>query len=177
MSETYSAIDGTVIKRRSPIIVTSGGEWVGVLVVIILAITAIIVIYVVLRPRLRRSSSYEPVQPPNLAVNCPTSKAPINLAYTIEDVSKPSFDASWSPVFIPNTTGALILGYNVYVSKTPGITNKNTKLAGFTPIPQSRIIAFEEGKLKFNTTYYYRVATVDTCGEGALSSEELIVNT
>jgi hypothetical protein len=177
MSTYEDARQVQTVKKKPPVIVTTGTEWIGLAVVIIAAIVVIIVIYVWLKPRIRGGSTYKPAQPPSFSVTCPTSPAPTGLTAFIGDVAKPSFDASWNPVLVPTTSGAVVVGYNVYISKTPGITTANTGLAGFTPVPQVRAINDANGKLKFNTTYYFRVATVDTCGQGALSTEEFQIDT
>lgn len=165
------------LKRKSPIIITTGPEWVGIVVVIILAILAMIIVYIVLRPRIRGDSTYKIATPPSIVVTCPTSPAPTGLTAFISDVSKASFDASWNAVLIPTTSGAVVLGYNVFVSQTPGITTTNTRIAGFSPIPQVRVLNSHEGKLKFNTTYYFKVATLDTCGQSAISTQEFMIIT
>jgi hypothetical protein len=91
------------------------------------------------------------------------------------DFAVPSFDASWMAVLAPTTIGAIILGYNIYVNTTPGITTTNTTKTGFTPIPQVRVEHSQGNTLAFNTQYYFRVSTVDTCGEGTLSTEEFSI--
>lgn len=173
----YTSEDGRKVIKKPPIIITTGAEWVGIAVVILLAIAVIVVIYLVLRPRIRGGSTYESPKPPSFSVSCPTSPGPTNLTAFIGDVSKPSFDASWNPVLVPTTLGAIVVGYNIFVSTTPGITVSNTRLAGFTPIPQVRVTNDANGKLKFNTTYYFKVSTVDTCGQGILSTEEFEIMT
>lgn len=164
-----------VIERRRPTIVTSGSEWIGMLIVIVLAVIAILIIYLYLKPQLFKSKGYQPSGPPNFAVTCPTSDPPINLTAAVVDHALPSFDASWDPVFLTTTAGASVLGYNIYVSTSPGINSTNTKSAGFTPIPQVRVKNTGSGRLVFGTKYYFRVSTVDTCGSGALSSEEHMI--
>jgi hypothetical protein len=177
MSNYEGAVEVKEIKRKSPIIVTTGAEWIGITVVIVLAILSIVLIYLLLRPRIRGRSTYEGPKPPTFAVECPTSVAPTGLTAFVGDVSKASFDASWNPVLVPTTLGAMIVGYNIYVSTSPGITTTNTGIAGFAPVPQVRVTNTSGGKLQFNTKYYFKVATVDTCGQGVLSSEEFEIDT
>lgn len=172
-----SSYEQPQIPKKNPIIVTTGQEWIGITVVLVLAIVVIIVIYIWLRPRIRQGSSYVPPRPPSLAVTCATSPAPSGLTADVNDVAKASFDASWTPVLVATTPGATVIGYNIFVSKTPGITLQNTKLAGFAPTASIRVTNSSEGKLDFNTIYYFKVATVDTCGQGELSTEEFQIET
>jgi hypothetical protein len=165
------------VKTKKPVIITTGAEWAGIATVIILAVVAIVLIYFLLKPRIRTGSTYEGPALPTLTVSCPTSVAPVNLTAFVGDVSRPSFDASWDPVLIPTTAGSIILGYNVYVSDAPNITKSDANFAGFAPVPQVRVIKTHSIKLKFNTTYYFKVSTLDTCGEGPLSTEEFEIET
>lgn len=154
---------------------TSGAEWVGSAAVVLIAIIAIVLIYYLLVTK-SRTSTQGVVYKPSSTIVCATSVPPTNLTAVIRDISRPTFDASWTGVTSPFTTGATILGYNIFVNDTPGITAQNTTSGGFTPVAQVRVRNYGKGDLKFNTTYYYRVATVDTCGQGALSDEEFQID-
>lgn len=164
-----------VISRKKPTVITTGPEWIGILVVIVLTVVAILVIYLYLKPKLFRSSGYQTATPPNFKVTCPTSQPPVGLTAIIGDHATPSFDASWTPVLVPTTSGSVILGYNVYVSTSPNVTKDNTGMAGYTPIPQVRVKTTSNGAIAYGKTYYFRVSTVDTCGEGALSGQEFSI--
>jgi len=164
-----------VIVREKPVTVTTVPEWIGIAVVIVFAIVAFVIIYYILRPRLFSGSQYEGAQPPSQGVSCPTSLPPIGLTAEVKDFSQASFDASWIPVLNTVTTGAQIIGYNVYVNTEPNITKQNTPLAGFTPVASVRITSSGFGPLEFGTRYYYRVATVDTCGPGVISPQEFSI--
>lgn len=151
---------------------TSPPEWIALVVIVVLLVLAFLFIYFYIKPQLFKSTSYIPPSAPSGQVICPTSVAPSGLTATEVDFATPSFDASWNAVLTPTTTGATILGYNIYVSTTPGITKTNTAKTGFTPIPQIRVEHAQGASLSYGTMYYYRVSTVDTCGEGDLSTEE-----
>jgi len=151
---------------------TSPPEWIAFFVIIVLLVVAFLLIYFYIKPQLFSGSVYVPPSAPSGTVSCPTSLPPTGLTASQVDFSKVSFDASWNPVLVPTTTSAVILGYNVYVNTSPGITTTNTSKTGFTPIPQVRVLNAVGTPLVYGTKYYYRVATVDTCGEGTLSSEE-----
>jgi hypothetical protein len=151
---------------------TSPPEWIAFVVIIVLLVLAFLFIYFYIKPQLFQASAYVPPSAPSSTVICPTSPAPTGLTAMEVDFAVPSFDASWNAVLTPTTTGATILGYNIYVSTSPGITTTNTTKTGFTPIPQVRVEHCNGEDLVYGTTYYYRVDTVDTCGEGTLSTEE-----
>ena len=164
-----------VIVREKPVIVTPVSEWIGIAIVITAAIVVVILIYYLLKPRLFSGTDYKGAQPPDQGVTCPTSPAPTGLTGTVVDHSRPSFDASGGAVLTPTTGGASRIGYNVSVSETPGLSSSHTVLAGFAPSPQIRITPTGNASLQYGKIYYYRVATVDTCGPGALSTEEFSI--
>lgn len=151
---------------------TSPPEWVAFVVIIVLLVSAFLFLYFYIKPQLFSGSVYQPPSAPSGAVVCPTSPPPTGLTAAKVDFAKPSFDASWNPVLTTTTAGQTITGYNVYVNTAPGITKENTTKAGYTPIPQVRVLHALGASLVFGTKYFFRVATVDTCGEGDLSSEE-----
>lgn len=156
---------------------TSAVEWGGVIITIIAISVIIYIIFYLLRPRLFSGSGVVSDGRPSNAVVCPTSPAPINLQAVVNDVSKASFDASWDSVLTTTSPNQIILGYNVYISKISGITKQNTTMAGFTPVSRVRATVSSAGALEFDTIYYFRVATVDSCGEGELSTEEIAIST
>lgn len=153
---------------------TSVPELVGIIVLAILATVMTLIIIFVIRPKL---FSGETAVVPGIptTVTCPTSDPPVNLTSVVNDVSVASFQASWDPVLIPNTTGKTILGYNVYVNSTPGVTLANSGNATFTATTTVKILKYKSGSLAFGQTYYWRVQTVDECGPGDLSTEEQII--
>jgi hypothetical protein len=161
-------------KEQKPKVKTEGGEWIGIAVIIILAVIAALLLFFWLKPQLFSGSKYEPPGPPSTKVVCPTSAAPTGLAAAINDVSKPTFDASWIPITSAFTTGQTILGYHIYVSESPNITVTNTTSA-YTPTPQVRVTKAGGSKLVYGKTYYFRVATLDTCGLGEISTEEVSI--
>lgn len=154
---------------------TSVPEVIGVIVLAILTIVIVLIIIFVIRPKLF-SGETNAVPGIPTTVTCPTSQAPINLSSVVNDVSKPSFQASWNAVLTPTTAGKAILGYNVYVTDTPGITIATGGNPTFTPTTTVKITKFKGGSLEFDQTYYWRVQTVDECGPGDLSSEEKTVS-
>jgi hypothetical protein len=168
-------MSGLVIVREKPQIVTTRPELIVMAIIVIAAIVTMVLIYLVLKPKLFSGSKFKGAEPPSQTVTCPTSPAPTGLTAKVVDKSKASFDASWNPVLTATTAGAVIVGYNVYVSTKPGITALNTSVAGFAPSPLIRVTTTGSGNLQFGVTYYYRVATVDTCGPGALSAEEFSI--
>jgi hypothetical protein len=163
------------VKKRAPKVVTSGGEWAGIAVVIILTALAIFYIIYYLKPKLFSGTKYVGPSPPSSTITCPTSLPPTGLTASIVDNARASFDASWNAVLATQTSGETVLGYNVFINTTPNISISNTKVAGFTPVPFVRALTTGSGKLAFSTTYYFRVQTVDSCGPGALSSEEFMI--
>lgn len=153
---------------------TSGTEWIGIAAIVILVIVVTLLIFFWLKPQLFSGSKYVPPGPPSTKVICPTSQAPTGLSLQVNDVSKPTFDASWNPVSSAFTTGQTILGYYVYVSASPGITTSNTT-GVYVPITTVRVTTAGGTKLQFGNTYYVRVATMDTCGLGDVGSEEVSI--
>ncbi len=159
-------------KSLKPKKTTAPAEWVVIVVIIILVVAVILFIYFVLRPQLFSGSDFEGAKRPDATVVCPTTDPPTGLTAAVLDFAVPSFNASWDPVFTTTTIGQSVIGYNMYISTSPNITVGNTTLAGFTPVPQVKATKTGTGSLQFDETYFYRVATVDTCGPGALSAEE-----
>tara|TARA_R110001632_G_scaffold200941_1_gene323649 strand:+ start:1784 stop:2272 length:489 start_codon:yes stop_codon:yes gene_type:complete len=156
---------------------TSLVEWIGLILFVVVCVIVVYIIFWRLEPELFSGSDFVIDGRPTNIVTCPTSLAPVNLSAIVNDVSKPSFDASWDPVLTTVTPNQTILGYNVYVSTTTGITKTNTGIAGFTPTPGVRVTSTSNGSLDFSTIYYFRVSTVDSCGNGILSSEEFAIST
>ena len=159
-------------RNQTPLV-----EWIGLILFVVVCVIAVYVIFWRLEPELFSGSDFNVDGRPTNVVTCPTSLAPVNLSAVVNDVSKASFDASWDPVLTTVSPNQTILGYNVYVSTTTGITKANTGIAGFTPTPGVRVTQTSNGSLDFGTIYYFRVSTVCTCGEGILSSEEVAIST
>ena len=153
---------------------TEGTELIGIAVLIIAIVIVTLVLFFFLKPKLFSGSKYVPHGTPSTNIVCPTSSAPSGLIADVNDVSKPSFDASWNPVLIAFSAGQTVIGYHIYVSTTPGITKANTTSA-YTPITQVKVENAGGSKLEFGKTYYFRVATLDTCGLGDISSEEATI--
>ena len=163
-----SSEESIVLKGK-----TTGGEWIGILVVFIVIALLIVVVYIFYVPDLFQGSTVEPPQPPGQgAAVCPTSDAPTNLAGIQTDFSQGTADLTWDPVLTTNTQNEVVLGYNVYLSTNPGITEQNKVLRDFTPVPATKLTGLQEG-----TEYYFKIATVDSCGTGALSTDEATFTT
>ena len=160
------------ISNDKPKARTTVPELVGVIILAIITIVIVLIIIFVIRPKLFSGDASSGVPGIPTVVTCPTSPAPINLQSVINDVSKPSFQASWDAVLTPTTPGKAILGYNVYVNDAPGVTVSNSGSPTFSAIPNVKIIKFRAGSLAFGKTYYWRVQTVDECGPGSISTEE-----
>ena len=155
---------------------TSGPEWLAVFILIVLTTVMVLIILFVLKPKIFEGQEPAPIpgQVPT-SVICPTSPGPSNLSAVKEDFSKPSFQASWDPVLTTTTPGKEILGYNVYVNQNAGVTLANSTPAGFTVIPTLKVIKSSSGALSFGKEYFFRVQTVDECGPGDLSTEEISI--
>ena len=161
------------MSNAKPKVVTTPAEWIGVVVIIILSVAVVLYILLYLRPQLfAGTTGFGPSSNLPTTETCSTSAPPGNLSATVGDFAKPSFDATWDAVFVTSTPSASILGYYIYVSPNPGITISNTARTSFTVVPQVRVVSSSGGGLSFGRTYYFKVATVDTCGTGILSNEE-----
>lgn len=147
---------------------TTGGEWIVIGIIVLIVIIAIVVVYLVYVPQLFQGSSVVAPTPPNQNPTiCPTSSPPVNFTAVQNDLTEPTMDVAWDAVLITNTPGEMVLGYNIYLSNNPGITDVNKQLKTFSQVPQKRLRGLDEA-----TTYYFKVSTVDTCGTGELSTEE-----
>lgn len=148
---------------------TTGVEWGVIAAIAIIVVLLIVAMYLVLTPKLFGGSTAIVPTPPNLRnpAICPTSDPPTGLSANQVTPSEPSVDVSWDAVLGANTAGEKVLGYNIYLSETSGITEANKVLRIFTQVPYKRLLNLEPG-----TQYYYKVATVDSCGVGVLSTEE-----
>jgi hypothetical protein len=153
---------------------TEKTELIGIAVLVIIVLIITLLFFLVLRPKLFSGSTYKPPGPASTNVICPTSSAPIGLVGEVNDISEPNFEASWNPVLIAFSTGQTVIGYHIFVSTSPGITKENTS-SSYTPIPQVRVENAAGAKLEFGKTYYFRVATLDTCGLGDVSTEEISI--
>lgn len=158
-------------EKKSP---DSRVQTIGIVVLIVLTVIVTLLLFFWLKPQLFSGSKYTPPGPPSTKVVCPTSPPPSGLVAQVNDVSKPTFDASWNPVLIAFSAGQTVLGYHIFVSTTPGITAANTT-SSYTPTPVVRVTTAAGAKLTYGTTYYFRVATLDTCGLGDISSEEVSI--
>jgi hypothetical protein len=163
----------TKIDRNPPKPKTLPGEWVIIVLIVIFIVICIIVIYLVIVPNLFKSTS-PPVNNPLLnPKGCPPSVAPVNLTATQVLFSRANIIVQWDAVLTTTTPDNTILGYNIYLSATPGITKSNTP-GVYTPVVTKTMFKTSAGaNLVGGVTYYYRVATVDTCGTGEISTEEI----
>ena len=169
--------DNEVIPVRHPDVppkkTTAPLELVFLAIIVVGVVIMVLVIILVLKPKLFSGQVAAPVPGGIPASNtCPTSPGPTNLTATVQDVSVASFEAKWDPILTATTPNVQILGYNIYVSTTPGITLQNTTSSGFTVPPQMKVLKSSSGALVFGQKYYFKVQTVDQCGAGDLSSQE-----
>ncbi len=149
---------------------TSVGEWITIALIVVIIVLGFLLIWFIFFPQLFQSKAFSipAFQTPK---GCPVSNAPTGLAATQINTTKPNVDLSWNAVLTPNTSGETILGYNIYSSTTPGISDSNKQKAAFTVVPEKRLFSTAQGPVKAGTTYYFTVTTVDSCGESGLSSE------
>lgn len=147
---------------------TTRGEWLVILLIIVITAILIVLVYTLLVPNLfQGSGTVAPGPPGRGAPTCPTSLPPENLTGIQNDFTAPTMDVTWDPVTQTTTEGANILGYNIYISENAGITESNKLLKSFTQVPFKRLTG-----LKTDTQYFFKVSTVDSCGNGAISTEE-----
>lgn len=152
---------------------TVPAEWFVIGAIVIVSIILIIIIFAVLRPRLFSSTSPENTDPLLNPKGCITTLPPVGLMAGQVLTSRPNIDVSWDARTVTATPGEQILGYNIYISTNPNVT-KSSASPIYTPVIFKRIFKTGGGvAIVEDTTYYYRVSTVDTCGEGELSSEEV----
>jgi len=157
-------------KKPEPKKTTTPAEWIVIGVIVVLIVLGILLMYLVLFPRLFQGSS-TPTPSFPVPKGCPPADTPTGLTASQTNTSKPNVDLSWNPVLVSNTPGNTILGYNIYASTLPGITESNKVLATFTVVPEKRLFATGQSSIKGNTTYYFVVATVDTCATSPISPE------
>ena len=142
---------------------TSAGEWVLLSVIIVISIAIAVVIFAVLRPRL--FSGEEQVGDALEGKGCVPTAAPENVTISIPEPGIPSINVTWDPRTTTTVPGETILGYRAYLSTSTVPTG-----GIYTPV---RSIRFTN--LVPDTTYFVRVATVDTCGEGPVGATPVTV--
>ena len=150
---------------------TTRTEWIIMAVILVIIIIFIILIWVVFLPQLFKSSSVDlnvGIPPPH---NCPPSNPPTNLVASEVVQTKPNVFLNWDPVTAPTTAGEKLLGYYIYSSTFPGITETNKQRVTFTVVPGKKLTVLASGAVKAGTTYYFVVTTLDTCGESKISEE------
>jgi hypothetical protein len=152
-------------------------DWVVIVIIVIAVVILIIILFVVIKPELFKPTSPPVYNPLTNPLGCPTSPPPTNVTASQTPNVKPNISLTWNAVLTPTTPGQTILGYNIYLGLSPGIAPSNTG-ATYTPVALKTMFVTSNGApITANTTYYIRVATVDTCGSGALSSPEVSFTT
>ena len=158
--------------KQKPKSKTVASEWIVLAIIVVISILIVIFIYAVLEPNLFKSTS-KPTSaiPTSQNKNCLKSSPPKNLKATQGLLTTPSIDVTWDPVATTSPTEERLIGYNIYLSKFANITTTIKPI--FTAVVSKRLFEESSGeKIVAKTTYHYKVATVDTCGVGPLSSEE-----
>ena len=148
---------------------TSRAEWIVLIIITIIVIAIILYIFLVLRNNLFKSTSPPNTDPLVNPKGCPTSSPPTNIFAEQNLLSRTSIDITWNPVFTTTTPDEFVLGYNVYVSKSPNITESISPQ--YTQAAFKRVYKDSLGiNLITGVKYYINVATVDSCGAGELNS-------
>lgn len=149
---------------------TLAGEWIAIAIIIVVVIILILILFLVIKPNLYKSSS-APVNNPLLhPLGCPTSPPPTNIAANQFLFTRANMALTWTAVLTTTTPGQTILGYNIYIGTSPGVTSNIGGI--YTPVALKTVYVDSSGaSLVGGKTYYINVATVDTCGSGLLGTE------
>lgn len=159
-----------VVTRKEPKARMKGSEWAVIVGIAVVIIILIIIVFVVLIPRLFGGSTVA-IPGGITASGCPPSDSPTNLMASQTTIASANIDLVWDPVLVTNTPDNDILGYRVYSSLTPEITEGNKRLAAFVVTPFINLTQVAQGDVERDTEYFFVVTTVDTCGESPISEE------
>lgn len=150
---------------------TKPSEWVVLAIIFVIVIIVTLIIFLVLKPQLFQSTSPPNSDPITNPKGCPTSPPPSNIIASQVLLTRASIDLNWTPVLTTTTPGEQILGYNIYINKSPAVTKTNSGTGIFTPVALKRL--YKDGfgsNLLVGITYYINISTVDSCGNGELVS-------
>lgn len=147
---------------------TTGSQWLVIGLVVVLYIVLWIILWFVLVNQLFGGSGAE--EPEGPTPGCSPSVNPTGLVASQPNITVPSIHLEWNAVLNPQTPGEIILGYNVYSRETAGITKSNSAAVRSSTFTID-LNTSGSGEMTSGTEVFFRVSTVDTCGEGELGSE------